>query len=46
VDHYLEGLKSFGVWFSDFAGRRATLLAHAAASGGRWLRGVVLGSQS
>jgi hypothetical protein len=25
VDHWLQGIQSFGEWFSDFAGRRATL---------------------
>ena len=29
VDHWLEGLKSFAEWFSDFAGRRETLRHNA-----------------
>ena len=39
VDHWLEGLKSFQNWFSDFAGRPSTLRAHAAKAGNRWIRG-------
>ncbi len=40
ADHWLEGLQSFQQWFSDFAGRPATLRAHAAKSGIRWIRGM------
>ena len=31
VDHWLQGLQSFGEWFGDFAGRRATLLSRKSA---------------
>ena len=40
AEHWLQGLQSFQEWFADFAGRPATLRAHAATKRLTWIRGV------